>query len=176
MARYHEMENLLKQYKGIEGASESIKYELYGFSEGVDDNDVDDFISAMTLKGKPFDYVAVDNGGYIGDKTGNIAMNYRKQLEKENEQLIKDLESELFILQLVLDKLNIGLRRLPSIQQQILWRFYVENKTWIEVLDLLDDYISKDQAQRQRRDAIERLQVMCRITISQYQEVAKLLN
>lgn len=92
--------------------------------------------------------------------------------EKEN-QLIKTKE-ELSILQLILDKLNIGLKALPVEVREVIMCKYFEGFTWAEINYKL--YINKQQGQRKRRNGIEKMRGICRITLNQYNQVLIILN
>ncbi|MDU5081227.1 hypothetical protein [uncultured Tissierella sp.] len=172
--RYYEMEKLLGSYRDIEGAIECIKHELCELERGIDDTDVDDFIESLALKRVAFDGVKVRVEGHISDKTASTALNYRKKLEQENNQLLYKLREELFILQMVLDKINIGFRALPGEAREVIMYKYFEDLTWGDIEHKL--YITKHRGTNIRKKGIERLCAICRITIKQYEEIMKLLK
>lgn len=174
IVRYHEMEKLLSLYKGIEGAIECIKHELYELGKGVDDNEVNDFIEGMALKRAAYDDINVRVEGFISDKTASIALNYKEKLEHENKQLSLKLQEELFIFQIVLDKINIGFKSIPNEIREIIKYKYFDGLTWTDIEHKL--YITKQKGHGMRKKGIERLCAISRITIKQYGEIIKLLN
>ncbi len=93
--------------------------------------------------------------------------------QEKGKQLIK-LKEELSILQLTLDKLNIGLKALQVEVREVIMCKYFEGFTWAEINNKL--YVNKQQGQRMRRKGIDKMCAICRITIRQYQEIMKLLN
>lgn len=168
------MEFLLKSYKELKVLIESIKYEVINLKKGVDENEVNEHIEGKVLRKSAYDEVNVSSGGHISDKTSNIALSYRGELEKENNELLIKLQQELFTLQIVLDKLDIGLRGLPQETTNVIVCKYINNLTWNEIGDQM--LVSRSQAQDIRKKGIERLRAICRITIVQYDIVAGLLN
>ncbi|MDK2878138.1 MAG: hypothetical protein PWR06_854 [Thermoanaerobacteraceae bacterium] len=177
--RYHEMEALLKAYKDMQGVIMSLKRELGEAMEGVDKNDIDDAILSMALQHSTPDDIPGHSTGSITDKTANIAISYQKRLEDEHKALIDELTKELILLKLISDKLEIGLSSLSETQKNIIEAKYFQKLDWYAVVDKLAEaniFLSKYQAQNIRREAIERLIRITRITIGQYEQVMKLIN
>lgn len=176
---YHETEELLKSYQDIRGMILSLKRELGQALEGIDKNDIDDAILSMALKHSAPDNIISHTTGNITDKTANIAISYQKKLEDERKALIDELTQELTLLQLISDKMEIALSSLSETQRNIIEAKYFLHLDWYTVLDKLAEtktYLSKYQAQTIRREAIERLMRITRITKIQYNQVIKLLN
>lgn len=174
---YQEMETLLKSYQDIQGVIMTLKKELeHAAGEEVD---TDDAILSMALKHSAPDNIISHTTGNITDKTANIAISYQKKLEDERKALIDELTQELTLLQLISDKMEIALSSLSETQRNIIEAKYFLHLDWYTVLDKLAEtktYLSKYQAQTIRREAIERVTRIARITKIQYNQVIKLLN
>lgn len=169
------MENLLRSYRALEGAIEAIKHELNELNEkGVDEHDLDDTIAGMILKRTPIDEVKAHGGNHVSDKTANIAIDYRDKMKQENQELSMQLQEELFILQLVLDKLDIGLRALPEETRKVIEIKYFDNLAWFQVEMKLP--LSKHQAQDMRKSGIDMLRAISRIRVEEYEKAMKLLS
>jgi hypothetical protein len=174
---YCEMEALLKSYKDMQGVIMSLKKELEHAAE--EEVDTDDAILSMALPHSTPDNIISHTTGNITDKTANIAISYQKKLEDERKALIDELTQELTLLQLISDKMEIALNSLSETQKTIIEEKYFKGLDWYTVLDELakaKTYISKHQAQNIRREAIERLVRVARITKAQYDQTIKLLN
>ena len=118
------------------------------------------------------------HSGELSDTTGNMALNVEHMWDKDMDGIREQLLEEKMYLDLVDDKLNIAFKRLSPIQQTILKLFYMANKTWTETLELLtqSDYMSKDQAQRRRKEGIEKIQSISKITVDMYDYVMNLVE
>ena len=175
--RYHEMEALLKSYKDMQGVIMSLKKELEHAAE--EEVDTDDAILSMALRHSTPDDIPSHPTGSTTDKTAAIAITYQKQLKAEHKALIDEIAGELTLLQLISDKMEIALSSLSETQKNIIESKYFQKLDWYTTLDKLAEakiYISKHQAQNIRREAIERLVRVARITKAQYDQTIKLLK
>lgn len=173
---YIQTEELLRAWPTIQGVKESLNRELslYKYTDKLGSRD--DYIYTKVIGNKELSDMPYS--GRLSDTTGDTAVNIEKMWDKDMAGIKEKLMEEKYCIELVDDKLNIAFRRLPQIQQQILRLFYIENKTWAEVLDLLKkyDYMSKRQAQNRRREAIERIQSISKITVEMYEYVMNLVE
>ncbi|MCR4430641.1 MAG: hypothetical protein NUV45_06440 [Tepidanaerobacteraceae bacterium] len=174
---YHEMETLLKSYQDIQGMIMTLKKELEHAAE--EEVDTDDAILSMALHHSTPGDIPNHPTGSATDKTAAIAITYQKQLKAEHKALIDEITQELTLLQLISDKMEIALSSLSETQKAIIEAKYFLRLDWYTVLDKLAEaktYVSKHQAQNIRREAIERLVRVARITKAQYDQTIKLLN
>lgn len=173
---YIQTEELLKAWPTIQGIKESLEIELnlYKYTDKM--GSPDDYIYTKIIGNKELS--DMPHSGRLSDTTGDTAVNIEKMWDKDMEDMRKKLMEEKYCIELVDDKLSIAFKRLTDIQQQILQLFYIENKTWAEVLRQLkkDDYMSKRQAQNRRREAVEKIQSICKITVEMYEYVMKLVE
>ncbi|HZX21316.1 MAG TPA: hypothetical protein VFF25_02880 [Clostridia bacterium] len=172
---YQNMDALLKSYSVIKGALQTIQMEL-NHASGITENDV---IESMALKHIGPSDTITHSPGTITDKTANTAIGYENKLENENKALINELTKELMSLKLITDKLEIGLNSLSETQKSIIDARYFQKLDWYAVIDKLavdKMFLSKYQAQNIRRQAIEKLMQVTRITVTQYETVMRLIN
>ncbi len=172
---YQNMEALLKSYSVIKGALQAIQMEL-NHAKGITEKDI---IESMALKHIVPSDTIIYSPGTVTDKTANTAIGYQKSLEDENKALINQLTEELMILKLITDKLEIGLNSLSETQKSIIDARYFQKLDWYTALDKLAAdkmFISKYQAQNLRREAIEKLMQITRITVAQYETIMRLIN
>lgn len=174
---YIQTENLIRAWPTIQGIKESLGRELSFYKYTNKMGSADDYIYTKVIGNK----VLSDTppSGKISDSTGNTAVNIENMWNEDMQSIKKRLMEEKFCIELVDDKLNIAFRRLSLVQQKILKLFYLENKTWAEVLDELKKekyFISKQQAQFQRRYAIEKMQSISKIKVDSYFQVMKLVE
>lgn len=172
---YQNMETLLGFRDVIKGAFQAMQTEL-NHATGITEEDI---IESMALKHTVPSDTLTHSPGTVSDKTANTAIGYRKRLENENIALITELTKELMSLKLIIDKLEIGLNSLSETQKSIIDARYFQKLDWYTALDKLAAdkmFISKYQAQNLRREAIEKLMQITRITVAQYETIMRLIN
>ncbi|MGJ0847441.1 hypothetical protein ACR77J_12190 [Tissierella praeacuta] len=174
---YIQTENLFKAWPTIQGIKESLGRELSFYKYTDKMGSADDYIYTKVIGNK----VLSDTppSGKISDSTGNTAVNIENMWNEDMQSIKKRLMEEKFCIDLVNDKLEIAYRRLSLIQQKILKLFYLDNKTWAEVLEELKVekyFLSKQQAQLQRRNGIYKIQSISKITVETYVSVIKLVE
>lgn len=173
---YIQTEDLFKAWPTIQGIKESLALELKAL-EVASSDEKDDYIYTQVVGNKVISDIPPT--GKISDTTGDIAASYLQVIERDYYSTLEAIKKEKFCIEIVDDKLNIAFRRLSSIQQKILKLFYLDNKTWAEVLEELKKekyFLSKQQAQFQRRDGIYKIQTISKITVETYVNVMKLVE
>lgn len=173
---YIQTENLIRAWPTIQGIKESLSIELKAL-ESKNSDEKDDYILTQAIGNKVVS--DIPPSGKISDTTGDIAASYLQVIEHDYYITLESIKKEKFCIELVDDKLNIAYRRLSLVQQKILKLFYLEKKIWAEVLDELKKekcFYSKQQAQAQRRYAIEKVQTISKITVETYVSVMKLVE
>lgn len=173
---YIQTENLIRAWPTIQGIKESLSIELKAL-ESKNSDEKDDYILTQAIGNKVVS--DIPPSGKISDTTGDIAASYLQVIERDYYSTLEAIKKEKFCIELVDDKLNIAYRRLSLVQQKILKLFYLENKTWAEVLEELKKekhFFSKQQAQFQRRDGIYKIQTISKITVETYVSVMKLVE
>lgn len=173
---YIQTENLIRAWPTIQGIKESLQIELKALEVKSSDEE-DDYIYTQVMGNKVLS--DIPPSGKISDSTGNIAASYLQVINRDYYSTLEAIKKEKFCIELVDDKLDIAFRRLSLVQQNILKLFYLEKKIWAEVLDELKKekcFYSKQQAQAQRRYAIEKMQSISKITVDAYLQVMKLVE
>lgn len=174
---YIQTENLIKNWPTLQGIKESLALEIKALGNEINQEEIDDLIYSQVVGNK----VLSDNSptGKISDTTGNVAASYQQVIKGDYYSTLEAIKKEKFCIELVDDKLNIAYRRLSQLQQKILKLFYLENKTWGEVLEELNAekyFLSKQQAQLKRREGIYKIQTISKITVETYLQVMKLVE
>lgn len=173
---YIQTENLIRAWPTIQGIKESLSLELKSL-EVANSDEKDDYILTQVIGNKVLS--DAPPSGKISDTTGDIAASYQQVINRDYYTTLEAIKKEKFCIELVDDKLNIAYRRLSPVQQKILKLFYLDSKTWAEVLEELKAekyFFSKQQAQRLRRDGIYKVQRISKITVESYFQVMKLVE
>ena len=173
---YIQTEELFKRWPTLQGIRESLETELKLYQYTNKMGNADDYIYTKIIGNKELS--DMPHSGKLSDTTGNMALNAEQMWNKDMDEMKKQLLEEKLYLDLIDDKLNIAFKRLSPTQQRILKLFYIENKTWADVLEQLkqDNYMSKRQAQRRRQEAIEKIQSISKITVDMYDYVMNLVE
>lgn len=174
---YIQTENLFKSWQTLMAIKESLGAELQALRDKDNQDDIDDYIYTQVIGNKVL--TDIPPSGKISDTTGSISSSYQQVINRDHFNTLEQIKKEKLSIELVDDKLSIAFRRLSPMQQQLLKLFYWENKVWAEVLkELKKDkhFMSKRQAQICRRDSIEKLQSISKITVERYSYVMKLMG
>lgn len=173
---YIQTEELFKRWPTLQGIKESLETELKLYKYADKMGNADDYIYTKIIGNK----VISDSphSGKLSDTTGSMALNGENMWNEDIESIKKQLLEDKLYIELVDDKLSIAFKRLSPTQQKILNLFYIENRTWAEVLERLekDNYMSKRQAQKRRQEAIEKIQSISKITVDMYDYAMKLVE
>lgn len=174
---YIQTENLFKSWPTLIAIKESLRAELQSLENEVNQDDMDDYIYTQVIGNKVL--TDIPPSGKISDTTGNVSASYQQVINRDHFNALEQIRNEKLSIELVDDKLSIAFRRLSPMQQRLLKLFYWENKFWTEVLEELkkeEYFMSKRQAQICRRDSIEKLQSISKITVDRYLFVIKLVE
>jgi len=163
------MEKLLQYYGILVGMTESIKHELTEISNKGSNN-----ISSFKEIGNVLLDKLKEKDSYVNDKTEDLTQDYKQTMEQEFKSISMQLQKDLFVVRLIVDKLNIALSVLPDEIRQVIEFKYFNNLTWPEIERKLS--VSKHQGQTMRDEGIKRLQAVSRITVDQYNSIKELLN
>jgi len=170
--RTYEMENLITHYRDIQGTIQSILRDLEELSKGVDYNDT---IATMALSRAPItDNTLSHTLGRISDKTGNVALKYQETLDEQQKLLYREITEEIFLLELILDKMNIALGGLTTEQKKLLEDKYWHGLDWTAIERKY--LVSRTTGHTRRKEAIKTLVRISRISIKQYKQVMRILG
>jgi len=174
---YIQAENLIKNWNTLLGVKESLALDIRSLGVEQNQEEIDDYIYTSVVGNKVLS--DTPRSGKVSDTTGNTSASYQQVIKRDYCNALECLKKEKLHIEIVSDKLSIGFKRLSLLQQQIINLFYLENKTWTEVLDELkkDKYfISKRQAQFDRRKSVEEIQKISKITVDMYVYVMNLVE
>lgn len=176
---YQEAERLFEIWPMLERIKKSSAVEIQiieGLKNGNTET-IDEWIYTLSVGNKVIDDMPHPHTN--SSPTERVAMSYEKAIEKEIITSDEEVKKEIMLLCIVDAKLRIAFDGLSQLQQKILKLCYWEKKTWAEILSKLADekeYLSKHQAQVQRKEAIRRLAIMSRIPLKIYEEVIKIVE
>ncbi len=168
--QFNEIETLLKNYRHLKGLIQTLRLEIkrvWGIPE-------DDFIETAMFKKTQPDDIKIFSKGQTSDKTGNIAVSYKRQMEIETNQLLRKLKSELLLISTVVGKIEIAYKTLPEEMQQIIKLRYYENFVSGQIEQKL--HLSKYQLNERRKQALKQMRITSRITMDDYNEGIKILK
>jgi predicted DNA-binding protein YlxM (UPF0122 family) len=169
--RLHEGETLIKLYPDLQGMAKSIRAQMKSI---VNSGDIDDTIYSMSLSHPTTDDVPSFSLGSVNDKTGRIALEFETKLSHELQSSLRELRSELLLVEVVLDKLDISLSALTKDQREIIELKYWEGFVWSEIAGKF--LVSESNVKGQRKRAIERICNVSRITLETYEGIMRLFN
>ena len=175
--RYHEVETLYKAWPTLEGILESLCVDLKQLKsvKGIDTQG--EYIYSLTMRTRGYD--DMPKGERLTDKTGELAVSYSDIMRHELKDVKHELKYEYFLIATVLDKLEIAYKRLAPLVRAILELYYWDNKTWEEIVSELEpqgQYISKSQAQRYRKAGVEKMRVILKVTVEDYNKIMELVD
>ncbi len=173
---YIQTENLFKALPTLLAIKESLQLDIDRLGV-INSEEIDDYIYTQVIGNK----VLSDTppSGKISDTTGDVAESHKHNIDQAYDNALKSIKKDRFSIDLVDDKLNIALRRLPLLNQQILKLFYWEKKTWAEVLEELkisNNYMTKRQVVIRRKNSLEKIQSISKITVETYANVIRLME
>ena len=175
---YKDAERLFEVWPILKQIKQSSAMELK-LIEGLKNNaeSVDEWIYTLSVGNKIID--GLPHQKTESSSTERVAINYSDIVDKNIIESREDIKIEIVLLYLVDEKLKIAYDGLTQLQQKILKLFYWQKKTWAEILSQLADeeeYISKHQAQTQRKEAIQKIAITSRITEKVYTDVMKIID
>ncbi len=179
--RLEEMKELLTLVPTLRDIRLSLQAELKRNADYVNDTDCD-VIEGMTFGDFRLSDMPFANTNETSDKTANVALNYEKLISneaKEAERAIKEIIREIYYIEIVLDKIEIGLNSLGKVQQEILTQRYWENKTWDEIIEYLKTknvFYSNSNIRRKTKFALKKLNTIALIEMNIYKKVIALIN
>jgi hypothetical protein len=170
--RYHEIEKLFSLWPMLEDILKSLSLDLFILRKTKSIEISDEYIYSMCVGNKVLDDMPPT--GKIGDSTGSIASNYSKIMRYDRKDTRIDISEEVVKISLIIAKLDIAFNRLNILQKQILSLYYWDEKSWEDIVSMLN--VSKIKAQEERKNAIEIMVDVSLITIEAYEEVVKIVN
>jgi hypothetical protein len=174
--RVHEIEKLLTKYHDMHAMSEAIRSQMQIV---LDSNDISDDIAGMALKHSTAEDISSFSPGAVSDRTGKIAIDYQSTLTHEKKEAFRELRGELLAIEIAINKLDIGLSILSRIQKDIVKARCCDGLRWKEIdneINKAEYAMSVSSMKSKCKEGIQRLCIVSRITVSEYQEVSKLFN
>jgi DNA-directed RNA polymerase specialized sigma subunit len=165
--RYHETETLLKRFKELQGMSEVLRAQVQSVMAVNEGEVIESLVFFRNADGLP------KSEGTVSDRTGNIAAGLRKS-NIEISDAIKEIAADLLLLDTTIQKLEIGLRVLLPNERKAVELKYFQGLNWYEIADEMSSSVAT--AQRHRKAGVERIRVVSRITVDDYNRIMRILN
>ncbi len=179
--RTEEIKELFSLIPTLKSMKLSLDVELQRCRDFVNDED-EIVIEGMTFGDFRLSDMPFANTNETSDKTANIAINYEKEISnetKEANKAIKQITKEMYYIEIILDKIEIGLKALNCIQKEVLELKYWKSCTWNEILKYYESknvFYSKRHIQRFTKDSLEKLRIIALIDLEMYKNVIGLIN
>lgn len=139
---------VLDKYQELKKEQTVLKFQLSRF-KGISE---DDIIESMTFSHA--DGERVQTSG-VSDKTGKIAVNYKKIADRENEEWISYLISRLEYVEDEIEFFEYTLKGLSNGVGEIMWDMVIECMSWGEIEAKY--HISHSALGKYRKNAIKEL-------------------
>ena len=131
----------------------SLNSDLKRLTDFKRDSD-NDYIEGLTFSNFELSDMPHSNTNAFHSVTENGALNYKQVIKneaKEVKKALKEIIKEMYHIEIVIDKIEIGLNALTQTQIDILKLKYWQDNTWNEIVECLKKdkvYYSKRQVQR----------------------------
>lgn len=171
--RSHETEKLLQIYPYMEAIKNCLKQAL---SEGISK---DDYIYSVAAGSKSLDGLPMPPKGTVGNPTCNIAISCTVVLERDLQEINKDLSDKVLIISMAVDRISCAFRRLPSLQREVLKLHYWDKLTWKDISEKLSNnyhYISPSTAQTLKRKGIDKMTELMQFPKTEYSDLLNILH
>jgi len=177
--RYHEVETLFIKWPLLKAIRESslIELEAVGAKESIGTEN--EFIYTLTVGNKAMNDMPYATANNVSNPTEKVASSYAKIIQNHISNTDKEIKEEILKLWLIDEKLRIAFNALTRLQQQILKLYYWEKNTWTETVEKLKKdnyYCSKSQAQSLRKQGIEKMNKISKISLKMYNEIMKIID
>ena len=179
--RPEEMRELFILVPLLKNIKISLDADLKRLTDYKKDSD-NDYIEGLTFSNFELSDMPHSNTNAFHSVTENGALNYKQVIKneaKEVKKALKEITKEMCHIEIVLDKIEIGLNALTQSQSDVLKLKYWQNATWNEIVDSLKKnniFYSKSQIQRIAKKGIIKINVIALINMEMYKNVKELIN
>jgi hypothetical protein len=180
--RIEEMKELFTLVPLLENMKLSLDADLKRIVAYKKDED-DYFIEGMTFNNFGLSDMPHSNTNAFHSSTEDGALNYKQAISDEEKAIRKAYREtirEIYYIEVVSDKIKIGLNALTELQRDVLKLKYWQNNTWNEIIDFLSKdnriFYSKRHIQRFTNSAIDKLKTIALIDMEMYKNVKLLIN
>jgi RNA polymerase sigma factor (sigma-70 family) len=166
--RYHEVEGLLRSFQSLRGAEEVLRMQLQSILGESENETIESLALLRNTDGLP------KSGGITPDRTGNIATGGLRKSNSEISEAAKSIAKDLTLTYAITRKMEIALNVLSPSERRVVELKYFEGLNWQEIADEMATSIST--VQRHRRAGVERVRIVSRITVDDYNRIMKILD
>lgn len=179
--RAEEMKELFSVVPLLKNMKLSLRTELQRCKNYSDDED-SFVIESMTFGNCELSDMPFAKTNETSDKTSDIALEYHSKINneaKEAKKAIKEIVKEIYCIDIVIDKIEIGLNSIGRTQQEVLKLKYWEGKTWDEITEHLKTqkiFYSKKCVRDKAKLSVKKLNTASLIDLDIYKNVKTLIN
>lgn len=179
--RPEEMKELFALVPLLKNIKISLNSDLKRLTDFKRDSD-NDYIEGLTFSNFELSDMPHSNTNAFHSVTENVALNYKQVIKneaKEVKKALKEIVKEMYHIEIVIDKIEIGLNALTQTQIDILKLKYWQDNTWNEIVECLKKdkvYYSKRQVQTIAKKGIIKINVIALIDMEMYNNVKELIN
>ena len=143
---------LLETYPKVKKKVKLLEYERLHPSQVSQEEVINGLALSHPLDGGP------GSAGHISDKTMQIALNFQDETERLNYATVLEIDQELQILRIRIEKLEFYVSQLEKKQAEVIRKYYFEEKTWPEIQKEM--HISSRTLSKYRDDGLDALAAM----------------
>lgn len=180
--RTEEMKELFTMLPLLKNMRLSLGADLKRLAEYTKDEDVD-VIEGMTFNNFRLSDMPHSNTNAFHSSAEDGALNYKEVISNEAKEIrkaCKETIKEIYYIEVIDDKIGIGLNALTELQRDVLKLKYWQNNTWNEIIEQLSRdnkvFYSKRQIQRFTKDSMEKLKTIALIDLEMYRNVTALIK
>ena len=148
-------ETMFKEYKNMKREESILRFQLSRF-KGVEENDI---ISAMQLPG--FDGSDKVQTGRVSDKTVSTALNYRKVVERENDEWFNYLINRYRFVKEELDFFEQSIAALPEVRSGVMTDLLEGEMKWEAIAEKY--HVSRTMIAKYKKAALAELEERYRL-------------
>lgn len=144
-------EDVFNKYQELKKEQKVLKFQISRF-KGITP---DDIIESMTFSHAEGERVQTSG---VSDKTGKIAVNYKKIADRENDEWFSYLISRLEYVNDEIDFFEYALKELSDKIREIIWDMVIVHMSWADIEEKY--HISHAALGRYRKNAIKELEII----------------
>ena len=163
---YNQVEDLLRAYPILNALVASLQVELQASMATTVMNNADDIIYGLAIGSRKLDGMPHPPEGYVSDKTGRVATAYRKAINNERLETVKDVANDIMTLNTILEKIDIALSALNYVQRDVIRLFYFHKRSWSEITSKVR--VSRQYGNKEKREGIRIMMKILRISEDMY--------
>lgn len=164
--RVPELDNLLRLNRALQEMLKELKNQIELIKHDGKDDEIYGRMTNRNFNGMP-------GSGQIADKTAKIAMTL-PSVSSEGREAIQKVKSEIYLVSIIVDKLELAKRLLSRDEQDVIQLRYDKGLTFQEMAVTMKT--GKGQIKLKHGHALERMVQACRIEQVDYKKVLRIMK